>query len=74
MENVKYQFYKAAVKIIAESKNKELVKMGDSLLFPLCKLVYHYIEDREAGYLVPLILFGVDIEKVKDGFIINEIK
>lgn len=34
-------------------------------LYELVRLVYEF---REAGYLVPLILYGLKIEKIEEGF------
>lgn len=34
-------------------------------LYELVRLVYEF---REAGYLVPLILYGLEIKKIEEGF------
>lgn len=67
-KNKEYIIYKNAViglvRYVAQY-DKHMNITHENGLYELVRLVYEF---REAGYLVPLILYGLEIEKKKEGF------
>lgn len=67
-KNKEYIIYKNAVRGLVryvEQHDKHMIITPENGLYELVRLVYEF---REAGYLVPLILYGLEIEKKKEGF------
>lgn len=67
-KNKEYIVYKNAVKGLVRyvaQHDRYMNITPENGLYELVRLVYEF---REAGYLVPLILYGLEIEKKKEGF------
>lgn len=66
--NKEYIVYKNVVKGLvryAEQYDQHTIITPENGLYELVRLVYEF---REAGYLVPLILYGLEIEKTEESF------
>lgn len=69
-KNKEYVVYKNIVKGLVRyvaQYDERITITPESGLYDLVRLVYEF---REAGYLVPLILYGLEIEKKEEEFII----
>lgn len=67
-KNKEYIVYKNVVRGLvryAEQYDEHMNITPENGLYELVRLVYEF---REAGYLVPLILYGLEIEKIEEGF------
>lgn len=67
-KNKEYIVYKNVVKGLVRyvgQYDRHIIIMPEDGLYELVRIVYEF---REAGYLVPLILYGLEIEKKKEGF------
>lgn len=67
-KNKEYIVYKNVVKglvrYVAQYDGHMIITPANGL-YELVMLVYEF---RKAGYLVPLILYGLEIEKTEEGF------
>lgn len=69
-KNKEYIVYKNVVKGLVRyvaQHDGSIIITPENGLYELVRLVYEF---REAGYLVPLILYGLEIEKKEEEFII----
>lgn len=69
-KNREYIVYKNVVKGLVRyvaQYDEHMIITSENGLYELVRLVYEF---REAGYLVPLILYGLEIEKKEEVFII----
>ena len=69
-KNKEYIVYKNVVKGLVRyvaQYDERMIITPENGLYELVRLVYEF---REAAYLVPLILYGLEIEKKEDDFII----
>lgn len=67
-KNKEYIVYKNVVRGLVrcmEQHDQDMNITPENGLYELVRLVYEF---REAGYLVPLILYGLKIEKIEEGF------
>lgn len=67
-KNKEYIVYKNVVKGLVRyvgQYDQHMIIAPENGLYELVRLVYEF---REAGYLVPLILYGLEIEKKEEGF------
>lgn len=67
-KNKEYIVYKNVVKGLVRyvaQYDERMIIMPENGLYELVRLVYEF---RESGYLVPLILYGLEIEKIEEGF------
>lgn len=67
-KNKEYVIYKNAVRGLVRYVAQHDEHMNITPENGLYELVWLVYEFREAGYLVPLILYGLEIEKKKEGF------
>lgn len=67
-KNKEYIVYKNVVKGLVRyvaQYDEHIIITPENGLYELVRLVYEF---REDGYLVPLILYGLEIEKIEEGF------
>lgn len=67
-KNKEYIVYKNVVKGLVRyvgQYDEHMIITPENGLYELVRLVYEF---REAGYLAPLILYGLEIEKTEEGF------
>ncbi len=67
-KNKEYIVYKNVVKGLVryvEQHDQHVIITPENGLYELVRLVYEF---REAGYLVPLILYGLEIKKTEESF------
>lgn len=67
-KNKEYIVYKSVVRGLVrylEQHDQHMNITPENRLYELVRIVYEF---REAGYLVPLILYGLEIEKIEEGF------
>ncbi|ASJ80020.1 hypothetical protein [Lactococcus phage PLgY-30] len=67
-KNKEYIVYKNVVKGLVRyvaQYDEHIIITPENGLYELVRLVYEF---RESGYLVPLILYGLEIEKIEEGF------
>lgn len=67
-KNKEYIVYKNVVKGLVRYMAQcdgHMIITPENSLYELVRLVYEF---REAGYLVPLILYGLEIEKTEEEF------
>lgn len=72
-KNKEYVVYKNVVKGLVRyvaQYDEHITITPENGLYELVRLVYEF---REAGYLVPLTLYGLQIEKKEEEFIIWDI-
>lgn len=69
-KNREYIVYKNVVKGLVRyvaKYDERMIITPENGLYELVRLVYEF---REAGYLVPLVLYGLEIEKKKEEFVL----
>lgn len=67
-KNKEYIVYKNVVKGLVRYMaryDEHIIITPENGLYELVMLVYEF---REAGYLVPLVLYGLEIDKIEEGF------